>query len=137
MNSTPPVQASAPATASVAIIDDEECVRTALDSLLRSVDVRSELFDCGARFLEQDVTRFALVLSDIQMPGISGIDLLGQVQALAPGLPVALMTAFPDVEWRQRAEERGAYRFLVKPLDADAVVDMVERALAQGDARRQ
>ena len=132
MNSIPPVQAST----SVAIIDDEECVRTALGSLLRSADVTSELFDCGASFLEQDVTRFALVLSDIQMPGISGIELLERVHALAPALPVALMTAFPDAEWRQRAEEKGAYRFLVKPLDADAVVDMVERALAQGHQHR-
>ncbi|WP_334184211.1 response regulator [Novosphingobium sp.] len=114
---------------SVAIVDDEECVRTALAGLLRSIDVRSELFESGLGLLEHDLSRFIIVLSDIQMPGLSGIDLLDRIHALAPDLPVALMTAFPDAEWRRRAEEKGAYSFLAKPLDADAVIAMIESLL--------
>lgn len=132
MNSITPT----PATAAIAIIDDEECVRTALGSLLRSIDVQSELFDCGASFLQHDPHRFALVFSDIQMPGLSGIDLLERIHAIAPTVPVALMTAFPDAEWRERAERNGAYRFLVKPLDADAVIDMIEDLLARDSTNR-
>lgn len=131
MNRTPPP----PLSPTVAIVDDEECVRTALAGLLRSIDVRSELFDSGMSLLDRDVRHFTLVLSDIQMPGLSGIDLLDRLRVLAPGLPVALMTAFPDREWRQRAHEKGAYRFLAKPLDADAVIAMIEELLAPGSEK--
>ncbi|WP_165912276.1 response regulator [Novosphingobium sp. PhB165] len=113
----------------MAIVDDEECVRTALAGLLRSVDVHSDLFESGLRLLEHDLSHFTLVLSDIQMPGLSGIELLDRIHSIAPDLPVALMTAFPDAEWRQRALEKGAYRFLAKPLDADAVIAMIEGLL--------
>ncbi|WP_443478332.1 response regulator [Novosphingobium aerophilum] len=113
----------------VAIVDDEECVRTALAGLLRSIEVPSALFESGISLLEQDLRHFILVLSDIQMPELSGIELLDRIRALAPNLPVALMTAYPDAEWRQRAQEKGAYRFLAKPLDADAVIAMIEGLL--------
>ena len=128
MNCTSPP----PPSPCVAIVDDEECVRTALAGLLRSIDVRSELFESGMHFLESDTRSFSLVLSDIQMPGLSGIELLDRIRVVAPDLPVALMTAFPDAEWRRRAQEKGAYRFLAKPLDADAVIAMVEGLPARG-----
>jgi len=128
MNGTPPLQPPC-----VAIVDDEECIRTALAGLLRSIDVSSQLFEDGASLLECDVSRFVLVLSDIQMPGLSGIELLDRLHAAIPDVPVALMTAFPDAEWRQRAQERGASRFLTKPLDADAVIAMIEGLLEYRD----
>jgi FixJ family two-component response regulator len=114
----------------VAIVDDDEAVRIGLESLMRSIDVKAEVFASAESFFESDHSRFACVLSDIQMPGRSGLDLLVAVRASRPDLPVVLMTAFPDERVRERAKAAGAYRFFVKPCDPNALVDVVESLLA-------
>jgi FixJ family two-component response regulator len=117
----------------VAIVDDEESVRVGLGSLMRSADVNAELFSSAETFLQRDPSRFALVLSDLQMPGRSGLDLLATLNVTHPQVPVILMTAFPDERIRQRASAAGAYRFLVKPCDPDEIINLVEGVL--GTAR--
>ncbi len=114
----------------MAIVDDDEAVRIGLGSLMRSIDVKAEIFASAEGFFESDQSRFACVLSDIQMPGRSGLDLLIAVRASSPNLPVVLMTAFPDDRVRERAEAAGAYRFFVKPCDPNELVDVVESLLA-------
>ena len=116
----------------VAIIDDEEAVRVGLGALMRSADLSAELFASADSFLQTDLSRYAAVFSDIQMPGRSGLDLLIATRAARPELPVILMTAFPDERIRERAEAEGAYRFLTKPCDPDEIITLAETLLATG-----
>lgn len=110
----------------IAIVDDEDAVRAGFATLMRSIDVKPELFSSADAFVEADLSRYICVLSDIQMPGRSGIDLLTHVRKVRPDLPVVLMTAFPDDRVRAAAQAGGAYRFLTKPCDPDMIVDLVE-----------
>jgi two-component system, LuxR family, response regulator FixJ len=110
----------------IAIVDDEDAVRAGLATLMRSIDVRPELFCSADVFVAAELERYVCVLSDIQMPGRSGIDLLEHVRGVRPDLPVILMTAFPDDRVRAAAQAGGAYRFLTKPCDPDIIVDLVK-----------
>ncbi|OHV16503.1 hypothetical protein BK022_11725 [Methylorubrum extorquens] len=117
----------------VAIVDDDEFVRAGLGNLMRSIDVDACLFASAEEFLDEDFRLYACVLSDIQMPGLSGLDLLVAVKARQPDLPVVLMTAYPDARVVERANREGAYRFLEKPCDPDELVALVERFVAPAD----
>jgi two-component system, LuxR family, response regulator FixJ len=114
----------------IAIVDDEEAVRAGLSTLMRSIDLRPEVFASADAFVLADPARYVCVLSDIQMPGRSGIDLLAHVRGVRPDLPVILMTAFPDERVREQARSGGAYRFLAKPCDPDMIVELVEGLLS-------
>jgi DNA-binding NtrC family response regulator len=76
--------------------------------------------------LERDT--FDLVLSDVQMPGMNGVDLYERIRALRPGLPVVLMTAFAAEDLLRRAQERGIYAVLPKPFAVEHALDTVRRA---------
>jgi DNA-binding NtrC family response regulator len=75
-----------------------------------------------------------LLLSDINMPGMSGLDLLPRVKAARPDLPVIMVTAYGDSETRRRAVEGGAEGMLPKPIDFAALRAEVDRRLGQGRA---
>ena len=117
----------------IAIVDDEDGIRAGLSTLMRSIDVKPDVFASADAFLEADLARYVCVLSDIQMPGRSGIDLLAHVREIRPELPVILMTAFPDDRVREQARLGGAYRFLAKPCDPDMLVDLVEGLMSAGE----
>jgi two-component system, response regulator, stage 0 sporulation protein F len=60
-----------------------------------------------------------VILSDVNMPGMSGLDLLGEIKGRSPSLPVIIVTAYGDDERRQQANDLGAFKFLTKPVDFD------------------
>jgi two-component system nitrogen regulation response regulator GlnG len=115
----------------VAIADDHPEMRVAL-RLLLSMDKEIEIVcvtsngqeavDCVKR-LQPDV-----LLTDIRMPGSSGIDLLREVRAAHPTLPVIVMTAHSDLPSAVSAYEGGAFEYLPKPFDIDQAVELVRRA---------
>ena len=72
-----------------------------------------------------------LILSDINMPGMSGFDLLSEAKALWPDLPVAMITAYGDDESRRRALEAGATDFLTKPVDFDELKSKISEMIAE------
>ncbi len=72
-----------------------------------------------------------LILSDINMPGMSGFELLKEVKGLWPGLPVAMITAYGDDESRRRATEAGATDFLTKPLDFNDLKSRISEMIAR------
>jgi DNA-binding NtrC family response regulator len=71
-----------------------------------------------------------LLVSDINMPGMSGLDLLPQVKARRPGLPVFMISAYGDPERMQMARERGASKFLTKPVDFSQLKQEVSAIIA-------
>ena len=78
-----------------------------------------------------------LVLTDIQLPGMSGLELLGELRSAAPGVPVVVMTAFASVDYAVDALQREADDFLVKPLSAADLVERATRIAERGRARRE
>ncbi len=78
-----------------------------------------------------------VILTDIQMPGMSGLELLGELRARTPGVPVAVMTAFASVDHAVEALRRDADEFLVKPVAAAVLLERVTALAAQGRRRRE
>lgn len=113
----------------VAVIDDEPAMARALANLLRTAGLDVVMFlDPTAALAAIMETPFDVVLSDIDMPHLSGIDVLRTVRARHPDLPVLLLTGHPTVMTAQEAVALGAYRYLTKPPDPDELQALVNQA---------
>ena len=114
----------------IAVVDDDESVREGLRNLLRSVGYEVRAFCSAEDFLERpDGEAFSCLVTDIQMPGMGGLELQKRIVASGTPLPVILMTAFPRDHVQRQAEEQGAAGFLTKPFDGSRMIECVERAL--------
>ncbi|AZD37736.1 C4-dicarboxylate transport transcriptional regulatory protein [Pseudomonas chlororaphis subsp. aurantiaca] len=115
---------------SVMLVDDEASIRTAVEQWLSLSGFEVQLFsraeDCLAR-LPRDFP--GVILSDVRMPGISGLELLKQVQQRDPDLPVILLTGHGDVPMAVEAMRDGAYDFLEKPFSPETLLSRLRRAL--------
>ena len=114
----------------VSVVDDDESLRRSLGNLLRSVGFGVETFASADEFLrsaQRDNTS-CLVL-DLRMNGMSGLDLLRNLAAGEPRIPVVILTAHGDEETRRRSLEAGAIAFLDKPFHAHALLEAVRGAL--------
>jgi FixJ family two-component response regulator len=114
----------------ISIVDDDEAVRLALRSLVRSLGYVSNVFASAEEFLQsshRDET--SCLISDIQMPGMNGIELQNRLKILDCSTPVIFVTAFPDERNRARALEAGAIGFLEKPFEGRAMIKLIETAL--------
>jgi FixJ family two-component response regulator len=115
----------------VSIIDDDESLRMALVGLVRSLGYDGQGFASAEEFLKSgSAKRFACVITDIQMPGMSGIDLKLHLAARKCPLPVIMITARPDPSLEEKALAAGAVGFLRKPFEANALIECLEKALA-------
>ena len=112
------------------VVDDDRAMREMLSSLFKErglwVEEAASADAALTRAAEQD---FDVVLSDVRMPGLSGVELVGQLRRLRPGTPVVLMTAFGSIDTAVEAMRSGAFDYLTKPFEPDAVILAVERAL--------
>lgn len=106
----------------IAVVDDDQRVRHSLATLLRSLGLTAATYDSAASFLATDISAADGVLTDLQMPDMSGIDLLAAVKARDRSIPVVIMTAFPEDVLRTRAMALGAAGFFDKPVDVDALI---------------
>jgi FixJ family two-component response regulator len=114
----------------VAIIDDDESVRATTDSLVRSLGCVADMFPSAEAFLQSDrIDKFACVIADVQMPGMSGVQLQDQLRAGGSRVPFIFFTAFPDERTRAKALAAGATCYLTKPCDADTLIRCFEVAL--------
>ncbi len=119
----------------ICVVDDDEAVRTSLEALIRSLGYGIASFDSAAAFLGSDqVTAADCVISDVQMPGLSGFDLKIALTERGVATPVILITAFDDARTQQRGLELGAACFLKKPFTGEAIVSCLERALSGSSA---
>jgi FixJ family two-component response regulator len=121
----------------VHIIDDDESMRVALDSLLRSVGLQIRAYASVDAFLAapRPDTASCLVL-DVRMPGIGGLDFQSQLAELGIHLPVILMTGYGDVPMSVRGMKAGAVDFLTKPFRDQDMLDAIAVAIKRDQARR-
>lgn len=114
----------------VSIIDDDASVRTAIGSLVRSLGFVAHTFESAESFLSSnESTKTSCIVTDIQMPGMSGLELQSRLRDAGNGVPTVFVTAFPEDHLRARAEAGGAIGFLAKPFDGQALVKLLMSAL--------
>src|SRR5258708_21289203 len=114
----------------VAIVDDDDSVRTALQGLGKAVGLTAQAFAWAEGFMEsgkQDET--AWLIADIRMPGMSGLALQAKLNAEHRRIPIIFITAHGDAKMRMQALRAGAVEFLAKPFDDKALLDSVRAAL--------
>ncbi len=121
----------------IAIVDDDESVRVATRSLVRSLGFTAHTFSSAEEFLQsQQVEECSCVITDVQMPGLSGVDLQSRLAAEGYETPIIFMTAFADEAVQARAMKAGAVGFLSKPFDGRVLIKCLEEALGQNRAAR-
>lgn len=118
----------------IAVVDDDEAIREALDDLLRSVGFRCRCFVSAEDFLAlADRTGIACIILDVRMPGLSGLELQDRLNAEGGGHPpILFMTSYADETTRLRALGGGACDVLGKPVDAHVLIASLNRAIAAG-----
>ena len=126
-----------PLPPTVVIVDDEAAVRESLDSLLRSVGLRTLLFASPAELLQASLpdSPGCLVL-DVRLPGISGLDFQDQLAKNGIERPIVFMTGHGDIPMSVRAMKAGAVDFLSKPFRDQDMLDAVSTAIERDTARR-
>ena len=114
----------------IAIVDDGEAVREATRMLVRSLGHKACTFGSADKFLSSEqVDDTSCLITDVQMPGLNGIELQGWLIARGHRIPIIFITGHPDDNVRARAMKAGAVGFLVKPLDTDHLTRCIEKAL--------
>ena len=115
----------------ICIVDDDDFVRESLRDLIESLGYDVAVFESGERFLEAAcLTDTSCLITDLQMPGLSGLDLQDRLIADGHRIPVICVTAFQDEKFRVRAMTAGAVGFLSKPLDESLLISCLESALS-------
>jgi FixJ family two-component response regulator len=118
----------------ISIIDDDASVRIATDNLLRSLGYAVHTFDSAEGFLGSDrLHDTSCVIADVNMPALSGVDMLILLRSRGYRVPFVFITAFPDKEICARALGAGATGFLTKPFEKASLIQCLERALQQRD----
>jgi FixJ family two-component response regulator len=116
----------------VAIVDDDELMRSALQGLLKEAGFSVRAFGSAEEFLSSDQHReAACLIADIRMPGMSGLELQARLNAEQLKLPTIFITAHGDARMRMQALRAGAVEFLTKPFDDEVLVECVRAALAR------
>ena len=114
----------------IAIVDDDPAVRHGASGLLRSLGFAAIDFSSAEEFLSSGRAKdISCVISDVRMPGISGIELQDRLIAAGHKIPVIFMTAFPEERTKTRAIKAGAFGFLTKPFAQNTLMDCVNSAL--------
>ncbi|HEX4334170.1 MAG TPA: sigma 54-interacting transcriptional regulator, partial [Usitatibacter sp.] len=114
------------------IIDDDRSIRWVFEKALSREGIAHRTFGAAAEALEQLSGETPdVVVSDIRMPGVSGLELMKELKSRFPATPVIIMTAHSDLESAVAAFQGGAFEYLPKPFDVDHAVELVRRALEQ------
>ena len=119
----------------VYIVDDDPSIRESLSLLLQSAGYAVQTFPSAKEFLDTacDLQRPACLVSDVKMPGISGLDLQDELAATAYHIPMIFITGHGDIPMSVSAIKKGAVEFLPKPFEDSVLLAAVEEALAKGE----
>lgn len=119
-----------PRTRLVAIVDDDDSMRSALLGMLRVVGLPARAFSSAEEFLESgQQNAVACLIADIRMPGMSGLELQAKLNADRCRVPIIFLTAHGDEKMRMQALRAGAVEFMAKPFDDEALLESVRVAL--------
>ena len=115
----------------VAIIEDDESYRIAVQRLLKSAGFSVQSFDSAEAFLNSGQPReTGCLITDIRMPGMSGLELQAKLNSDRCPIPTIFITAHGDEKMRMQVMRAGAVKFLTKPFEAETLLDSVRTALA-------
>lgn len=121
----------------VYVVDDDEAVRDSIRWLLEASNYQVELFDSGESFIAKyDPKAIAVLLLDVRMNGMSGLEVQEHLMARKSDLPIILITAYGDVQMAVNALKKGAVDFIEKPFDHAALRQLVEKMLIEARKRR-
>jgi FixJ family two-component response regulator len=121
--------------ANVFVVEDDSSMRDALSSLIRSVGLDVQTFDTARDFLlsKRPMTPVCLVL-DVRLPGLSGLDLQGELLKASDPIPIIFITSHADVPMCARAMKAGAFEFLTKPFRDQDLLDAIQHAIQRDGA---
>lgn len=120
------------------VVDDDSSIRWVMEKTLSSANIHCETFaDAESVLLSLEREAPDVLVSDIRMPGIDGLDLLNQVHSKYPDLPVIIMTAHSDLDAAVNAYQKGAFEYLPKPFDIDETLTLVEKAVAHSHEQKR
>lgn len=118
------------ANALIAIVDDDDLLRGSLAGLFRSFGVGAEAFSSAASFLADHPERFDVVVSDLHMAGMSGLELKRTLSERAMPMPVIIITAYPERAIGMSQSDKDLY-LLEKPVDGARLVSCIEKAMGR------
>jgi FixJ family two-component response regulator len=122
----------------ISVVDDDESIRDATRTLLRSVGYSVGTFVSAEQFLESDaLPKTECLIVDVRMPGMSGLELQSRLKSSDLGVPIIFVSAHDDKAYRRQAFEAGAIDFFRKPFEASALVTAVQTALSGHAKGRQ
>jgi len=111
------------------VVDDDQSIRWVLDTALQKAQQQARLFESAEDVLDAlKESQPRVIVTDIRMPGMSGIELLASLKEQYPQIPVVIMTAYSDLDSAVSAYEGGAFEYLPKPFDTNEAIDIIERA---------
>ena len=111
------------------ILDDDKSIRWVLEKAFQKENFKVSSFEDAESILKNfEKIKPDIILSDVRMPGISGIDLVERLKREYPHIPIIIMTAFSDLETTVASLQKGAYEYLTKPFDIDNVISIVKNA---------
>ncbi len=114
----------------IAIIDDDESMREAIKGFVRSLGYRADAVGSAQEFLSSRlVRRTSCVIADMQMPGMTGLELYQRLSTSAKPVPTILITAYPDDSVRERALSAGVVGYLSKPFEENDLLACIRSAL--------
>jgi FixJ family two-component response regulator len=119
----------------VSIVDDDLTVRTAIESLVKSLGFETNIFASAESFLQSSSLRLTrCLILDVQMPNMGGIELQDRLSELGIEIPTIFITAYPNEAVRERALQTGAVAFLLKPFEihGQRFIDCLLKAVKEG-----
>lgn len=120
------------------IVDDDRSIRWVLEKALQKADIPSKTFSEAESVLQAlKKEQPALILSDIHMPGKSGLEMLSEIKKIYPKLPIIIMTAYSDLDSAVASFQGGAFEYLPKPFDIEKAIELVRRATEESEQEEQ
>jgi FixJ family two-component response regulator len=114
----------------IAVVDDDESMRDAIQTLVQALGYNASTFASADEYLKSEqVHDTSCLISDVQMPGLSGLDLQDHLVARGHCIPVIFITGYPEDSARARAMKAGAIAFLSKPFRSDHFIGCIDKAL--------
>jgi FixJ family two-component response regulator len=118
----------------ISIVDDDASVREALEDLIRAMGFTVQAFACAEDFLRSDLlSTTGCLITDMRMPGMSGLELHMRLRATGTPIPMILITAFADDKDKLRALQAGVIGYLTKPFNENELLTKIRSALDQED----